>query len=555
MTFLLGTSLQANKRKAATGAPTRSGAKHTRPRRIVLGLETLEDRTVPSTLTVTSNLDTGVMGDGSLRGEIKAAASGDTIEFDPSLAGQAIALTGGELAIAKSLDIEGLGADQLTISGNNASRVFDVSAGTSVTIAGVTITNGLANGSAPVRASAGGGILNLGSLTLTDDVVSNNQAVGDPHASALGRVGGAVGGGLANLGTLTVSNSVFTGNQALGADGSSGNSAGNALGGAIFSTSAASITDSQFTFNLAQAGSNCSGNLCASGTGGAIQNSGSLMVAGSTFTHNQAIGGNDSSGPVRPGLGSGGAILSGGPTGPAAKLVVKVSTFDHNQAIGGNGNQLVPTSADPLSGPNEAFGGAIHLSAGSAVISRCTIEHNSVIGGSGGAGQDGGLAWGGGLDLFNGFGRGVTATVSDSTFAHNSVTGGAGGTGGNGGYAWGGGLANLLGATLTVSNSTVENNLAIGGAGGVGGAGGDGQGGGIFQDGNAHSTLTLLGDTIAKNHAIGGAAGLGGSDGEGVGGGLYLTPGGVACADLLTVISGNHATTSDDDVFGTLGIC
>jgi hypothetical protein len=554
MTFSLSTWLRATKRKAAAEVRAHRKMSRARPCRAALQLEALEDRTVPSTLMVSSVLDSGAPGDGSLRGEILAAQSGDTINFDRSLAGQTITLSS-ELAIAKSLDIEGPGADQLTISGNNASRVFDISAGATVTLAGVTIASGVANGSAPVRASAGGGILNLGSLTLTDDVLSSNQAVGDAHASALGRVGGAVGGALVNLGSLTVSGTVFTGNQALGADGSSGNAAGNAIGGAILTTGAASITDSQFTFNLAQAGSNCSGNLCASGTGGAIQNSGSLTVTGSTFSDNQAIGGNDSSGPVRPGLGSGGAILSGGPTGPAAKLVVKASTFDHNQAIGGNGNQLLPTSADPVSGPNEAFGGAIHLSVGSAVISRCTIEHNSAIGGAGGAGQDGGLAWGGGLDLFNGFGRGLTATVSDCTFAHNSVTGGIGGTGGNGGYAWGGGLANLLGATLTVSSSTVSNNLAIGGAGGTGGSGGDGQGGGIFEDGNVHSTLTLMGDTIDRNHAIGGTAGLGGSDGEGIGGGLYITPGGVAGADVLTIIAGNHATTSDDDVFGTLGSC
>jgi hypothetical protein len=93
------------------------------------------------------------------------------------------------------------------------------------------------------------------------------------------------------------------------------------------------------------------------------------------------------------------------------------------------------------------------------------------------------------------------------------------------------------------------------GACGFGGEGGDGQGGGIFQDGNAHSTLTLLGDTIDKNHAIGGAAGLGGSDGEGMGGGLYLTPGATACADLVTAIFANHASSSNDDVFGTLDLC
>ena len=49
-------------------------------------LEALEDRWVPSTLTVTNNLDTGAAGDGSLRGEIAAAQSGDVINFAPGLA-------------------------------------------------------------------------------------------------------------------------------------------------------------------------------------------------------------------------------------------------------------------------------------------------------------------------------------------------------------------------------------------------------------------------------------------------------------------------------------
>jgi len=72
---------------------------------------------------------------------------------------------------------------------------------------------------------------------------------------------------------------------------------------------------------------------------------------------------------------------------------------------------------------------------------------------------------------------------------------------------------------------------------------------------NELSTLTLQGATVGHNHALGGTAGIGGSDGEGEGGGLYLEPGGLACADLLTVIAGNHASTSDDDVSGTLGWC
>jgi hypothetical protein len=555
MTFLLGTWLRAMKRHASLGATARRGAKHPHPKRVVPRLEALEDRTVPSILTVTSAADDGSAG--TLRAVIGAASSGATINFDPSLAGQTITLTGGELAITQSLDIEGLGADQLTVSGNDAGRVFDVSTGATVTIAGMTITDGLANGGSPGLTSAGGGILNFGDLTLSGDVLSDNQAVGDAVKVALGnRPGGAVGGALVNLGALTVSDSTFTGNEVLGFDGRSGTSAGNASGGAILNAGAATITDSQFTFNVGHAGSQESGSMSATGSAGAISNTGSLTIARSTFSHNLAIGGDDSSGTVRPGAAIGGAILSGGPTGPVATLVVSGSTFEHNQAIGGNGNQSATNPAPSLNGPNDAFGGAIHLSAGTAnMITACTIAHNAAIAGAGGAGQDGGLAWGGGLDLFNSFGHGVSATVSNCTISHNSVTGGAGGPGGEGGYAWGGGLANFLGAALTVSDSTVEHNLAVGGAGGLGDSGGDGQGGGIFEDGNALSTLTLTGDMIDRNLAIGGAAGLGGSDGEGVGGGLYVTPGGVACADVLTVIAHNHATTSDDDVFGDLGLC
>src|SRR5262249_40842565 len=85
-----------------------------------LRLERLEDRTLLSIITVLNNADSG---DGPLRAALAAAASGDTINFAPDLSGQTITLTSGELVINQSLDIEGLGASRLTISGNDASRV------------------------------------------------------------------------------------------------------------------------------------------------------------------------------------------------------------------------------------------------------------------------------------------------------------------------------------------------------------------------------------------------------------------------------------------------
>jgi hypothetical protein len=520
-------------------------------------LEALEDRTVPSTLTVTNNSDTGVAGDGSLRGKIAAAKSGDSINFDPSLAGQTITLTNGELAITRSLDIEGLGAHRLTVSGNHASRIFDIGSGVTVTIAGMTMTDGLANGSSPVLASTGGAILNFGALTLSEDVLFNNQAIGDASTSPLGKPGRALAGGLANLGTapLTISGCAFLRNLALGADGSSN---GNAVGGAFVngmgSFATAVLTDSLFVANVARAGSHDNGDRAAEGAGGALENTGALTVSGCTFRRNQAIGGNDSLSTIRPGLGVGGALISGGPAGPLATLVLSTSTFDHNLAIGGNDNQDSSNPAPSVLGPNDAFGGGIHISGGKAAISDCSFEHNAAIAGAGGAGQNGGLAVGGGGDASNLFApRLLSATFSDCTFDHNAAIGGQGGPGGNGGDAWGGGLAALLGAALTVNDSSVDHNRAVGGEGGPGGNGGDGLGGAVYED--ALSNLTLKGVGVKRNRAVGGEGDDAGSDGRGIGGGLYLTPGGVACADVLTVITHNHASTSDDDVFGTLGVC
>jgi hypothetical protein len=134
--------------------------------------------------------------------------------------------------------------------------------------------------------------------------------------------------------------------------------------------------------------------------------------------------------------------------------------------------------------------------------------------------------------------------------AGNEAIGGAGPTGGTG---QGGGIANEFGGVLTVTHSTILLNQATGGVG-VGGTGGNGLGGGVFNGATTPfgtPTLALNHSVVALNRADGGAVSGGGSVGLGIGGGLYLTPGGVAIADL-TAIFANDASTSDDDVFGNL---
>jgi hypothetical protein len=155
-------------------------------------LEALEHRWVPSTLTVTSIADSGA---GSLRAEIAAAHKGDTIAFDSSLNGKTITLTSGELLISKNLIIAGPIDRNLTISGSNASRVFDVLNGVTGTLSGLTISNGQPG------SGYGGGILNYGTLTVSNGILSGNSASN-------------YGGGIYNTGTLTVTGSILSNNSA-----------------------------------------------------------------------------------------------------------------------------------------------------------------------------------------------------------------------------------------------------------------------------------------------------------------------------------------------------
>src|SRR5262249_3019659 len=141
-------------------------------------LEALEDRALPSTIPVTNNLDSGP---GSLRQAVIDANTNpgaDTIVFVKGVSGT-VKLTSGELLIKDSVTINGPGANQLAVSGNDASRVFDIAATATmnVTISGLTITHGYA-------ADRGGGIANRAdlthaggaNLTLTGDVFTQNVA-------------------------------------------------------------------------------------------------------------------------------------------------------------------------------------------------------------------------------------------------------------------------------------------------------------------------------------------------------------------------------------------
>ncbi len=155
-----------------------------------------------ATFTVT-NLDDS--GGGSLREAVEdanAAAGADSIVFESGLSGT-ITLAGTEILIGDEVSIEGPGADQLTVDGDGASRIFyidpsvDGPAGGEVSISGLTLADG-DSGSGP-----GGAIRGFDTaLTLSDAVVAGNEA-------------GAKGGGVSlSNGIITVLDSTFEGNEA-----------------------------------------------------------------------------------------------------------------------------------------------------------------------------------------------------------------------------------------------------------------------------------------------------------------------------------------------------
>src|SRR6266542_5857223 len=170
-----------------------------------------------TTITV---INTNDSGSGSLRQALSDANNGDTIDFDSSLEGQIITLTSGQLLVNRSVGISGLGADNLTVDGNANDRVFYINPNNTVTISGLTITNGVVVGD-------GAGIYNdRATLTVSNCTVSDNSGSGIFNLNAELTVSnctisGNSGGGIFNYGfsgsgtaTLTITNSTVSGNSA-----------------------------------------------------------------------------------------------------------------------------------------------------------------------------------------------------------------------------------------------------------------------------------------------------------------------------------------------------
>jgi hypothetical protein len=310
-------------------APRGSGQHRPSASRFRPRLEALEGRWLPSTLTVTNNLDSGP---GSLRAEIAAAQNNDKIVFAPSLNGQTIALTSGGLRVSTGVTIQGPGAGQLTVSGHFRASVFYVSSSQPVTVTGLTISP-----------FGGGGIyvssiqpVTLTGLTIKGGLggISNYGSNLTVSACAISNCRGVSGGGIYNAGTLTLSGCTISGDSAT-------------QGGGIFN--AGTLTATNCTL---------SGDVAIAGGGGGIYNMGQLTARGCTLSGDSATQG-----------GRGGGICV---SGSRAQATLTNCTIAGNLAIGSLSS-------------NSGGGGGVYMTGAIVTnLTNCTVSLNQARDGFGG---------------------------------------------------------------------------------------------------------------------------------------------------------------------------
>ena len=471
------------------------GKSGSRQRRSVGQFEILESRALLTTFNVMNLADSGT---GSLRAALLAAEANpgpDVVQFARQVQGT-ITLTSGELLISSDLTIKGPGANRLTISGNDASRVFHILGGDrtasaiSVGISDLTVSHGRATGGAGINEGGfagltlarmtisnnqasmnGAGIQSAGSgavLSLTDSLVANNTLLGDVNASEFF----VEGGGIAVFaGTAQINHSTIVSNNVIGPQ-----DRGVAVGSGIANDFGATMTITNSTINKNRATGGADG---GEAHGGGIANLGStLSISKSTISDNMAIAADGVNGS---GDASGGAI----DINFAAATDISDSLISNNRAIAGNGGMRT----DDDFSIDTAFGGGISNAEESQLtVTRCILVGNQAIGGNHASTTapntaDIGSAHGGGIinDLSS------VAVIRDSTIFNNKSTGGNNDAGSGPlsfvGTATGGGIDNSIDldsfideppvpAQLTVINSLIAGNEAIGGNGNTGGGAG-----------------------------------------------------------------------------------
>src|SRR5436190_21279587 len=217
-------------RRVSERRKTRTTAAPTAPKRGVtaafaaLGAGLAAQSGLAATLTVNTNADGAPVADASLTLreavlQANAAAGPDIIQFAPALSGQTITLdnTQGQIKIKDDLDITGLGAAQLTVSGNGNQRIFYIYSPAPLTPITVNVSGlTLRLGEAGVDNDGGAILSHDANLHIVNSLLTLNHAGRDGGAIAFHAYGDGdpltvVPNTLSLVGT-TVSQNVAVGN-------------------------------------------------------------------------------------------------------------------------------------------------------------------------------------------------------------------------------------------------------------------------------------------------------------------------------------------------------
>ena len=342
-----------------------------------------------NTITVTNTNDSGP---GSLRQALSDAIDRDRIEF--AVTGT-IGLTSGELLVNKSVTISGPGAASLALDGNATSRVFHIGAGKTVSILGLTLTNGNV-----VAVGNGCGLLNDHAVLTMDSCVVHNN-----YSTQLANGGGVYNDGSAGSATLTILNSAITTNHAYSAGGGIYNDASNG-GSATLTIANSSVSDNNAAF-VSDVG-------LSGGEGGGIYNDGGTLII-----INSSASGNSAGLIDPPPFTYGGGISNYG------TLTITNSTINNNQCgVNGGGiyNSGVVTITNTTVSDNAAvseyegkpYGSGGGISGGTLMFSNSTLSGNYANVSDGGilvaggtitnstiSGNNGSVSFGGTLEIGN----------------------------------------------------------------------------------------------------------------------------------------------------------
>ncbi|MDR0258804.1 MAG: right-handed parallel beta-helix repeat-containing protein, partial [Comamonas sp.] len=160
------------------------------------------------------NTKTCTLRDAVLQANLLGSAP--VIQFDPSVfsaaAPQTITLAHGQISLAKSMTIQGPGADAVTLSGGGTSRVLQIEAAAQpVRVVGLSLAQGSSNGGSALL-NHSSGLVQLQNLVLANNSATPAGYSGGNAALAQAGSGGAVYSD--GTGTLEMEGSTFDNNSA-----------------------------------------------------------------------------------------------------------------------------------------------------------------------------------------------------------------------------------------------------------------------------------------------------------------------------------------------------